>query len=395
MENIPPIIDFPVPPPGTMGPPAEFAALRAHCPVARVRMDLGATAWYVTRYQDVRELVADPRLIRPTINDWPDRSAGAEPGLITMAELDGPRHTALRRAVAEAFGAGAIRGRVPRIRGIADDLLARLRGDGEPGGDLVAGFTDPFPLLVLCDLVGIPPEERDRFLPVIEEGLSTMVTPAEADRTADLLRDYLAGLIARKRREPGRDVLSHLIGEWQAGRLSYEDLVVFGLSMLTVGFGTSAMFLANSVYALLTTPGKYARLRDDRDLLPTAVEELLRFVPLMNNFVILVATEDISLHGHTIAKDDAVLPVLAAANRDETVFTTSDGLDLGRPVNPHLAFGRGPHNCLGAHLARAQLTVGLGALLDAFPSLSLVDGQEPRWDDEAPNRTPLTLPVGW
>ncbi|MFI5782036.1 cytochrome P450 [Nocardia sp. NPDC051570] len=391
------IIDFPIPRPGTMGPPLEYGDLRAHHPMIEVDMGMDATAWYVTRYTDVRALMADPRLIRPTINDWPARSAesdGPRPGLTTMMELDGPRHTALRRAIAGAFSAGSIRIRSARLGELADGLLTRLRDEGPPG-DLVAGFTDPFPLLAMCDLVGIPPEDCDQFVPVVKSGFDAMVTPEEARRTADLLRDHMAGLIDRKRRKPEPDIMTHLVDAWQAEQLSYEDVMVFGLSMVTAGFGTSSMFLANAVVALLSEPGQYARLREHRDLMPTAAEELLRYVPMMNGMVILLATEDIELHGSVIRKGDAVLPVLAAANRDDTVFTDPDRLDLSRAVNPHLMFGRGAHNCVGAHSARSQLTVALTALLDRFPQLRLIDDQPPAWNDESPTRSPLTLPVSW
>ncbi|WP_406492041.1 cytochrome P450 [Streptomyces sp. NBC_00846] len=142
-------------------------------------------------------------------------------------------------------------------------------------------------------------------------------------------------------------------------------------------------------------PGQYARLRDDRGLMPGAVDELLRYIPVMNGVVVLQAVKDFELHGQRIHTGDAVLPVLAAANRDERVFTDAERLDLCRTDNPHLTFGRGAHNCIGAHLARAQMTVCLEALLDRFPALHLPHGHFPTWDDESPSKSPLTLPVGW
>jgi cytochrome P450 len=370
-------------------------------------MPMDATAWYATRYEDVRELFADPRLIRPTINDWPARPgqpADHGPRLVTIAELDGPRHAALRRALARPFSARAVRHQLPRIRRLAEQLLRAFQEDGRPG-DLVAGFTDPFPLLVLCDLVGIPFEDRDRFLPVLEAALGGMVTSQEGRRVTDLLRGYVAELIARKRSRPGDDVLTLLVGQCDDGALTHDEVMAFGLSMLTVGFGISSFFLADSVHTLLHRPDLWARLRDDRELMPGAVEEFLRYMPVMNGTVILLATEDIDLHGRTIREGDAVIPVPASANRDERVFADPDRIDLGRTDagrtgactghGGHLAFGRGTHNCLGAHLARAELTVGLEALLDLFPRLHPAEGQEPAWDDESVTKSPLTLPVGW
>ncbi|MFD4761868.1 cytochrome P450 [Streptomyces sp. NPDC058439] len=391
------VLDFPLPPPGTMGPPEKCAQLRASCPMARVRLPMDATAWYATRHEDVRELLADPRLIRPTINDWPSRpgqTADDGPRLVTIAEVDGPRHAALRRTLARPFSSRAVRDHLPRIRQSADRLLEAFQKAGRPG-DLVAGFTAPFPLLVLCDLVGIPFEDRNWFLPVLDAALSGMVTVQEGRRVTDLLDEYVAGLIARKRNRPGDDVLTQLVRDCDDGALTHDDVMAFGLSMLTVGFGISSFFLANSVHTLLDRPDQWVRLRDNRELMPGAVEEFLRFMPVMNGTLILLATEDIGLHGQTIRKGDAVIPVPASANRDERVFADADRLDLRRTGNSHLAFGRGTHNCLGTHLARAELTVGLQALLDRFPRLHPAEGQEPTWDDESVTKSPLSLPVSW
>ncbi len=394
-DRDPEVLDFPLPAPGTMGPPEEYARLRADCPVARVSMPLGATAWYVTRYDDVRDLIADPRLVRPTINEWPTRPGEPTdhgPALTTMAELDGPRHAALRTAVGPAFSARAVRDRMPRIRELADRLLSDFEDGGSPG-DLVAGFIEPFPLLVLCDLVGIPYADRDRFLPVLDDALNGMVSAGESRRVTDLLREYVAELIAVKRRSPGDDVLTHLVRRCDEGELTTDDAIAFGLSMLTAGFGTSGMFLSNAVHTLLSRPDLCARLRDRGQLMPDAVEELLRYLPVMNGILVLLATEDLDVRGQTVRKGEAVLPVLASANRDESVFPGADRLDLCRTANNHLAFGRGVHYCLGAHLARAELAVGLAALFDRFPRLRLAGA--PTWDDESLMKSPLILPVSW
>jgi cytochrome P450 len=358
---------------------------------------MDATAWYATRYEDVRELLADPRLIRPTINDWPLRpgqSADDGPRLVTMAELDGPRHVALRRAVAPAFSSRAVRDRLPRIRELAEQLLEEFEEDGRVG-DLVAGFTEPFPLLVLCDLVGIPFQDQDWFLPVLDAALDTMMTSEDANRVTDLLRAYMAELIARKRSRPGDDILTRLVGQCDGGVLPHEEVMAFGLSMLTVGFGISGFFLADSVHTLLERPQLWDRLRDRRNLMPGAVEEILRYMPVMNGTVLLLAAEDIEAGGQSIRKGEAVIPVLASANRDGSVFADAARLDPCRADNPHLTFGRGAHNCVGAHLARAELTVGLEALFDRFPRLRPADGHEPVWDDQSVTKSPLTLPVSW
>ncbi|HEY0636816.1 MAG TPA: cytochrome P450 [Pseudonocardiaceae bacterium] len=393
----------PLPEPGTMGPPPDCARLRRECPVRHVKLPMdepGAVAWYVTRYADVRRLLGDRRFTRPDINEWPARPGEPPwdgPGLTTMMELEGDRHVALRRAVADHFGAGAVRARLPRIRALADGLLDEFEAAaGGRTGDLVGGFAEPFPLLVACDLVGIPYEERDRFLGPADAALGAMMTLDEGRRATGFLRSYVLELAERRRRSPGDDVLSDLVRRRDAGELDDEHLVVFGLSILIAGYRTSTMFLADAVLALLTHPDQLAALRADRSLLPGAVEELLRWLPVMNANVLLVATEDVEIAGQPIRAGEAVLPVIASANRDESVFPDADRLDLRRGLNLHLSFGRGAHNCVGSHLARAELEVGLAALLDRFPRLELaVDPDTLPWEDESPAKSPLTLPVRW
>ncbi|MFB9905946.1 cytochrome P450 [Allokutzneria oryzae] len=398
-----PIIEMPFPPPGTMGPPEEYVRLRRSCPMAKLAMDADmsdVTIWYVTRYADVRALIGDPRLVRPSITEWPVREgehADSGPGLVTMMEMDGAQHRALRRVLAEAFSARSVRRYQPRMRELAAGLLDDFAKDGQPG-ELISGFAEPFPLLVVCDLVGIPYAEREYFLPIADTALgalSSIGTLEEAREVNRQLREYVTSLIARKRREPADDVLTHVVSACDRGELTQDSVIAFLLSMVVAGYRTTTMFLANSVLTLLSEPSQYIALRDDRALMPSAVEELVRYIPVMNGVVVLLATEDISLHGQTIRAGDAVLPVLAAANRDETVFADPDQLDLRRSPNPHLVFGRGEHNCFGSHLARAELTTALEALLDRFPYLRLAEGQDPTWDDESPSKSPLTMPVSW
>ncbi len=391
-----PSIDLPLPPPGTMGPPAEYPRLRRECPVAWLQ-DADAPSWFVSRYDDARAVIGDPRLIRPSVNGWSfmpeqDRPDGME--LITMMEMEGPRHTALRRALSGAFSARSVRRRLPRIRRSAERLLDEFADGGAPG-DLIAGYTELFPLLVVCESVGIPYEDRDYYLPMADAALGALLTVEEARRVTPLLRDYVRSLIVQRRRAPADDILGDLVRRCDRGELDEESVLSFGLSMLVAGYRTTTMFLSDAVLALLADPDQYVRLRDDRGLLPGAVEEFLRYVPAMNGVVVLQATEDFELGGQTIRAGDAVLPALASANRDETVFDEPERLDVCRRPNPHIAFGRGPHNCIGAHLARAELTVGLETLLDRFPHLRLAEGHSPTWDDASPSKSPLTLPVSW
>ncbi|MEU4202781.1 hypothetical protein AB0F64_22960 [Streptomyces sp. NPDC026294] len=170
-----------------MGPPAEYVRLRRECPVARLR-DEDTPSWFLTRYDDVRAVIGDARLIRPTINGWsfqPEQDRPDGPELITMMEMEGPRRRALRRALSEAFNARSVRRRLPRLRADAERLLDTFT-DGGPPADLVAGYTEPFPLLVMCESVGIPYEDRDYYLPLADVALGALLTLAEARRVTPL-----------------------------------------------------------------------------------------------------------------------------------------------------------------------------------------------------------------
>ncbi|MGW0522116.1 cytochrome P450 [Crossiella sp. NPDC003009] len=393
--NVDPLPRLPLGPPNTMGPPVEFPRLRRECPVVRVAMP-PVEAWFVTRYQDVRTVLADPRLVRPTIQDvvLDDAEAPAGPHLVTMMELDGPRHLALSRCVREAFGIRAVRRLLPRIRAVADELLDQVEAAGQPG-DLVTGYAEPFPLRLVCELVGIPYADRDYFLPLADSALGAVVTLEDGRSSTPALLDYMGDLVDRKRREPADDVLSEMVRHWAAGLLDREQVLAFGLSMLVAGYRTTTMYLANSIVVLLTHD-QYRALNADRGLLPGAVEELLRFIPVMNGVVVLKAVEDLELAGCPIRSGETVLPVIASANLDESVFPDPDRFDPRRNPNPHLGLGRGAHSCAGGHLARAELQIALEALLDRFPRLRLaVPETDLNWEEESPARSPLILPVHW
>ncbi|GAA3739074.1 cytochrome P450 [Salinactinospora qingdaonensis] len=389
---------FPLPPEGSMGPPAEYERLRTECPFARVRHPTGAAGWFVTRYEDVRALLGDPRLTRPAVNEWPTGPqwpSPTGPALVTMMELEGPRHTALRQATAEAFSLRSVRSLRPRIRDLADEILDDLDASGSPG-DLVTGFAEPFPLRVACEMTGLPYRQRHRFLGPADAALGAMLTLDQGRASIEFLRGFIGEVADHKRREPGDDILSDLVARQDAGELTEEDVICFGLSILVAGYRTPTMFLANAVLTLLTHPGHLDALRADPALLPNAVEELLRYLPVMNAPVVMVATEDIDVNGHRIDAGEAVFPAIAAANRDETVFAAADTFDITREHNPHLVFGRGEHNCVGSHVGRAELEIALAALLERFPRLELaVDPGELPWEDDSPIKSPLSLPVRW
>jgi cytochrome P450 len=360
-----------------------FARLRESRPVAEARMPGYGRAWVVTRYADARAALADPRLARD-MSRWPGgaRSRPSEArGVAThMLHADPPDHTRLRRPVQKAFTPRRVAQLRPRTTQIAAGLADRLAAaDGV--SDLLAAYARPLPVTVLCELLGVPEADRARIAAtVLRYDAAEEMPQVEED-----LSDYFTGLIAARRAEPGDDLLSALIAvgdeaDETADQLTVSELVSTAFLLVMAGFDTTVNLIASGVLALLTHPGEMARLRADRSLLPAAVEELLRFTGPVNHANDRFTTEEVSIGGVTIPAGEWVFIALPSANRDPARFPGPDGLDLGRDVGGHVAFGHGIHYCLGAPLARMEAEVALGTLLDRFPEVSLaVPPEELRW----------------
>lgn len=375
--------------------PAEvFARLRRTEPVTRVRLPRGGHGWLVSTYAANRALLADPRL---------SRAAAARPGAPSargtaldqdaLTTTDPPRHTRLRHAVQRAFTSARVAALTPVIGKIAGEAADAVAAAGRPA-DLVALFAKPIPMRVICSLLGLPAGDEDWFAGRAAVHLrATGARPEEIEAAGADLRAYLADVLATRRKSPGDDLVSGLA----AASLSDGEIVAFGVTLLMAGFAPVAHQLGGSVFALLHERARWTRLRDTPELLPTAVEELLRFCPMpASGGTIRVATEDLELGGVAIAAGEAVLPALVSANRDDTVFGHADELDLRRDPNPHVAFGHGVHRCLGAQLARAELRIALATLLGRFPDLTLaVAAPDVPWQLDGMQRGPAALPVTW
>ncbi|MET9416901.1 cytochrome P450 [Streptomyces klenkii] len=396
--------------PADPGPPCAYARLRAEQPVVKALMPNGETGWLISRHEDVRAAFADPRLTRPLLSAWPPRedADAPPPCLPTFLEMTGEHHTRVRRAVSPLFSRRRLEFMAPRIRAMAEELIdTMVRGSADGTGDLVASFTEPLPLRVLCETVGLPHEDRDLYLPHTLTLLSAAgLSMEEILKALYALQDYASGLIDRKEKEAeeaeeggaGGDYVTLLLAESrrEGGDLTRDDVVSFVVTMLMAGYKTNIQHTANALLALLTHPGQLRRLRDEPEGIDAAVEELLRYVPLMNAINVLVALEDFTLHGQQIRAGDAVLPVIASANRDPEAFPDADRLDLTRSPNAHTAFGYGPHYCTGAHLTRLQLSVALRVLLEKLPDLELAEPADSLpWDETTPLRAPARLPVRW
>ncbi|MBV6701779.1 cytochrome P450 [Kitasatospora aureofaciens] len=401
------VIPVPEAAPGTAGPPCAYARLRAEQPVVKAQLPNGETAWLLSRYQDVRAAFADPRLVRPLLSAWPptEDADAPPPCLPTFLEMTGEHHERVRRAVLPLFGRGRLEFMRPRIRAMAEELIDAMVA-ASPGrtADLVAAYVEPLPLRVLCETVGLPYEDRDLYLPHTLTLLGAAgLTMEQVLEALYALQDYASTLITRKEQEgdgegEGDDCIRLLLAESRrpGGGLTRDDVVSFVVTMLMAGYKTNMQHTGNALLALLTHPDQLRMLRDEPGRIGSAVDELLRYVPLMNAINILVAREDLTLHGQHIRAGDAVVPVPASANHDLEAFTDPDRLDLTRTPNPHVAFGHGPHACTGAHLSRLQLATVIEVLLERLPDIELAEPAEMLpWDESTPLRAPARLPVRW
>lgn len=402
MSDTEALVPVPAVEPGTAGPPCAYARLRDERPVVKAQLPNGETGWLISRYEDARAAFADPRLVRPLLSAWPPREGedAPPPCLPTFLEMTGAHHERVRRAVLPLFGRRRLAFMEPRIRTMAEELIDTMTASAEGRtADLVASYVEPLPLRVLCETVGLPHEDRDVYLPHTLTLLSAAaLTMDEVLAALYALQDYASELISRKEREEGDDYIHLLLAESRraGSELTRDDVVSFVVTMLMAGYKTNMQHTGNALLTLLTHPEQMRKLRDAPEGIGTAVEELLRYVPLMNAINILVAEEDFTLHGQRIRAGDAVVPVPASANRDPAAFADPDHLDLTRTPNAHIAFGHGPHACTGGHLTRLQLGTAVRVLLERLPGIELaVPAESIPWDESTPLRAPARLPVRW
>jgi cytochrome P450 len=376
-----------------------FAVLRKEEPLCRVQLPYGEPAWLASRYADVRTVLGDARFSRAaaTGRDQPRVRAHAGPPGNIMS-LDPPEHSRLRRLVMNAFTMRRVEALRPRAQEIADDLVDRMIAGGKPA-ELVEGFALPLPITVICELLGVPVEDRHEFRVWSDAFLSTTkFAPQELVENIGRLRAYMTGLITERRRESRDDLISALVlARDRDDRLSEDELLSMAEAILVAGHETTASQIPNFVYVLLHNPARLAELRANPDLVPKAVEELMRFVPLgTGGSTARYALEDVSLGGVTVRAGEPVVVALNSANRDETVFPDPDTVDFARSGSPHVGFGHGAHHCLGAPLARMELQVALRTLLTRLPGLRIAGTDEDvRWKSGLATRAPEHFPVTW
>lgn len=308
---------------------------------------------------------------------WQDRPGLPAFNLIhrdAMLETEPPRHTRLRRLVSGALARGHAERLRPRVEALAGALAGRLRGEV----DLVTAYAEPLPVAVIAELLGVPEADRPLLRPwsaaivaMYEYGRDQRVRDA-AEEAAGEFTDYLRALAARRRRQPGDDVVSSLVAARDAdgSALTEDELVVTCILLLNAGHEASVNVIANGMLALLRHPDQLRLLRSRPDLVPGAVEELIRYDPPLHLFE-RTATADAEIAGVPVRAGQKVAALLGAANRDPAAFADPDALDVTRTDNPHLGFGAGIHFCVGAPLARMELQVSLGTLLRRFPRMEL------------------------
>ncbi|WP_106243494.1 cytochrome P450 [Nonomuraea fuscirosea] len=344
--------------------------------------------WLVARHADVNALLRDRRLGRSYLHVATHEEFGrpAEPEFqepfwrvirAGMLDVEPPVHTRLRRLVSRAFTPRMVESLRPRVRAIAGELVAAYVDKG--GGDLIAEVAEPLPVTVIAEMLGIPGQDRHLLRPWSADicGMYELNPAPEAQHTAvraaEEFAGYLKSLAAERRRAPGEDLISALT---QIDELTEDELVGTCVLLLNAGHEATVNVTGNGWWSLFRNPGELARLRGDRSLLPTAVEELMRWDTPLQMFERWVL-EDIEVHGVRIPRGSEVALLFGSANRDPAVFEDPDRLDVGRADNPHISFGAGIHFCLGAPLARIELAESFGALLDRAGTLEL--RQEPSW----------------
>ncbi|MEV4624675.1 cytochrome P450 [Micromonospora sp. NPDC049523] len=390
---------YPFNPPERLDLDPQYAELRENEPLTRIRMPYGEDAWLATRYADVRVVLGDPRFSRAAAAAHDEPRSTPQRLATGILSMDPPEHTRIRTLVTKAFTARRVEQLRPRTQQIADELVDALIDAGPPA-DLVEQFATPLPIRVICELLGVPVADEHKFHLWSEAIVSTTSLPPETiQEYYGNLYAYMGGLIAQRREEPTDDLLGAMVRarDEDEGRLTEEEMVQLAAGLLAAGHETTVTQIPNFVYTLFGYPQELARLRADRTLLPGAIEELLRHVPLgaASGFA-RYALEDVELGGVLVRAGEPVIVELGSANRDHRVFDDPDRLDLTREHNPHMGFGHGVHHCLGAQLARMELQVAIGTLLDRLPGLRLaVPESELVWKSGMLVRGLKHMPVEW
>jgi cytochrome P450 len=380
-------------------PYPSFARARAAAPV---QWHDGLGLWLAFTHAEANAVLRDRRLGRI----WADKEPAERFGSFNLIhrnailEMEPPEHTRLRRLISSAFARGHVERLRPWVEQLARDLVDGLveRSAGTEPVDVLTGMAEQLPVDVIAELLGVPDADRTLLRPwsnaivkMYEYGRTTEIEDS-AERAAAEFVAYLRTLAAERRRSPGEDLLSHLVSvrDSEGDRLTEDELVTTCILLLNAGHEATVNVSGNGLLALLEHPDQLHRLREDPGLLPTAIEELMRFDSPLQLFE-RTATEDVEIGGITVSAGQKIAALLGSANHDPAVFDSPEVLDVGRTDNPHISFGAGVHFCIGAPLARVELQASFGALLERTTRLEL--GRPARRRPEFVIRGLAELPV--
>jgi len=360
-------------------PTPALSEIRETAGVRTVVNSFGMTVYLVTRHDDIKAVLSDherfsngrpPGFVvpgAPTVSA--QEQASAQSG--NLLALDPPEHQRLRRMLTAEFTIRRMKLLEPRIVEIVDAQLDVMEKAGPPV-DLVANFALPIPSLVICELIGVPYDDRDDFQQRSARQLDLSIPIPERLELQRQSRAYMRSLVERSRQQPGEDILGMLVCE-HGDELTDDELIGIASLLLLAGHETTSNMLGLGTLALLRHPDQLAAVRDDPDAVAPAVEELLRWLSIVHTAIPRITTTDVEIAGVPIPAGELVFVSLPSGNRDPDFIDSAEVLDIGRGAAGHLAFGHGVHHCLGAPLARMEMRIAFPALLRRFPSLALAE----------------------
>ena len=378
-------------------PPPPVAAAGSR--VVRVACPTGLTAWLVSDYAGVREVLGDGRRFSARPGQASHMLAAFDPGSEpdNFSRMDGPEHVRIRRNFAPQVSHARRLGELqPLVSGIVDRAITRMLASPEPY-PLHSSFSTAITTDVIAELIGVPADQRHLLRDAARAIFTTSTTPAELRAALEPLFGYLYQVVATRRAAPGDDVLSRMIlqGAGSERPLTDAELVDMNAALLIAGFDTTASMITFGLVALLNTPGEWDKLVADPGLAPRATEELVRYLGVGTG-LLRQATEDTTLGEQPIRAGDYVVVSIQAGNRDPALYPDADVLDVARRPGPHIGFGHGAHACVGQQVARMELTTVLAALATRVPALRLaVPFREIEWKRDTVVRGPAELPVAW
>jgi cytochrome P450 len=406
--NAAPLVFNPLDPAFLRDPYPTYQRFQAQAPVFRTPLGI----WLVTRYEDVQQVLRGPGF-EHRFQDMARRRAGdrvnSSAAFLSLARwilmMNPPDHTRVRGLMSKAFSVRRVEGLKPRIQALVDRLIDRMIDQGGAGqADLMTALARPLPVIVICELLGVPEEDWPRFLDesclprhMLEPRPLSAREIDELDVAITSLGDYLGSLCEARRAAPRDDLISDLVqAEEQGDRLSSEELIANLILLFFAGHETTVNLIGNGLLALHQHPAELAKLRADRALVPNAVEEMLRYDNPTQIAGVRCTTEPITMGGVELPVGSQLVPVIGAANRDPQAFAAPNTFDITRTfTNKPLSFGGGIHFCLGAQLARSEAAIVLDTLLRRLPTLALEGLDAPQWHPSFTLRGLRTLPARW